>query len=53
MQFFEDGDFTNFDDDEEEVDVLHCHECDTDFEVAAGAEPTECPACGIEFIQET
>ena len=51
MNFLEDEDFLDLeDDDEEEVDVLYCHECDSNFEVAEGDEPKECPLCGIEFI---
>jgi len=51
MEFFENGDFTNYDD-EEEVDVCVCHECGNTFEVNEGDEPKACPGCGIEFLPE-
>lgn len=50
MNYFEHGDFMDLDDKDNEVDVLHCHECNNDFEVPEGSEPEKCPMCNIEFI---
>lgn len=51
MKFLEDGDYQDFDD-EEEIELCTCHECGGLFEIVEGEEPDRCPVCGIQFLPE-
>lgn len=34
-----------------EVEILHCHSCDGDFEWSGSDKPAKCPLCDVTFIE--